>query len=230
MKKLTKIAIVKRICIIILITLIVGTNNAPAQVKYQPERKFKNGIYLNFEQVLNNTPVPQTKLTGFNNFYLPKTLIDNKLDSLDNNGNKKRIRCPKIFFFGFNGNLTPYFRGNSGKWIIFGRISIFSVHIDRLFRGYITDHFKEYDPMYNLEVWRTKQYAVNKQSYEDIYLLDFNSGKVVKFNYEKLTSILKTDLNLYQEYINLNRPTRKGKAIDFITKFNFKYPIYSTQK
>ena len=31
-------------------------------VKYTPEFKFKDGIYLNFEQVKANTPIPKSKL------------------------------------------------------------------------------------------------------------------------------------------------------------------------
>jgi hypothetical protein len=230
MKKPTSIGEFIRICIFILMSLFVGINNTPAQVKYSAEIKFKDGIYLNYKQVLSNAPFPKTKLAGIKDFYLPKPLIDNKLDSLDINGEKRRIRCPKIFFFGFRGNLIPFYRGIQGKWIIFGQISIFSIHVDRLFRGSIPGHYKEYDPMYNLDVYRTKQDVVNKNSSDDTYLIDFSSGKVVLFNHEKLAHFLKSDLSLYQEYQNLKNPIKKEKAIDFIQRFNAKYPIFTTQK
>ena len=31
-------------------------------VKYTPDFRFKDGIYLNFEQVKNNSPIPKAKL------------------------------------------------------------------------------------------------------------------------------------------------------------------------
>ena len=55
-------------------------------VKYTPDFRFKDGIYLNFEQVKNNSPIPKAKL----------------LTSVDYNDReffKKLLEMDKIYFY-----------------------------------------------------------------------------------------------------------------------------------
>ena len=219
-------------CILSLVCLFVEIKSVEAQNANLPDKKFKTGIYLNLEQLLNNDPISFATLGSFSDDCIPKyiksTLIDYKRDSTEINVNMKKTRCQRIFFFSFADNLVPYYRGSSGQWIIFGHISIIYIHNPRVFNGVVPDHHKDYDPMNGWEPWQFKQYFVNGPS-NDFYLLDFTSGRIRKFNNKKLSSFLKADLSLYQEYQKLKNPIRKEKAFEFIQRFNDKYPIFSTK-
>jgi hypothetical protein len=220
-------------CILSLICLFAEVKSVKAQNANLPAIKFKTGIYLSLEQLINNDPIPVATLMSFSDDCIPKniksTLIDYKRDHSEINANMKKARCQRIFFFSFADNLVPYYRGSSGQWITFGRISIITIYTAKVYRGVVHDHYKEYDPMNGWERWPFKDNFVNGPSL-DIYLLDLNSWKAIKFNSKKLSSMFKTDPDIYQEFTSLKKHDRKEKALDFIQRYNDRYPIFSTQK
>jgi hypothetical protein len=219
----------KSFLIVTLVYFIINQSNLIAQSNDQPAIKFKDGVYLDFEQVLNNSPIPVSNLSISKNYYdIGSTIgaiLDNKLDSIDKVGNRGKVNCYRIFGFALNERLIVCHRGLPLGGDILGRISLLSVYINKVFRGSVpTGGVSKNDPSYGSASWNFEHDYFNGPHHEKD-LLDFNKGKIIKFTYRKLLAIFKEDPEIYNEYINLKRSDRQERTMEFVQKFNLKHPI-----
>ena len=95
-------------------------------VKYTPDFRFNDGIYLNFDQVKLNSPIPKAKLLTSVDYndreFFKKVLENDKIYFYDNMGVRQEIPKSDIWGYSRNGVLYVQIQENFNRilsWVIF---------------------------------------------------------------------------------------------------------------
>jgi hypothetical protein len=209
MKKLTAVLILLIFCVM---GAFAQDDSNQNKVKYTKDFKFKDGIFMNFNEFKNNEPsitqfeVVKDKTSG------SETDIYLKYNRPDTSGNKKKKVTEQAFGFAKNGVL--YFSdGNYGFY--------------RMFIVGALSHFMQYQVSYNNMDSYYGNTAGMSFAANDIreYVLDFETGETFLFTYRNFKDYLKThDAELLKE---LEASKNKREMIHhFLLKYNEKHPIY----
>lgn len=195
------------------------TNNLNLE-KYTNEFKFETGIFTDFEQAKNNSPIPIVRIitsydTDDTDFF--ENLVSEKYIYIyDNLGLEKKIETDDIW--GYCNNGVIYIQKNDK----FNRLGVI---------GSIS-HFVAYETVYD----NTNPYSYST-GYTDYgtypttstelkqYLLSFQSGEVFDFNYKTVEILLMNDTELYDAFINLKKRDKKNLAFVYVRKYNEKNPL-----
>jgi len=211
-------------------------------VKYTPDFKFNDGIYLNFEQLKMNNPIPKSKLLtslDYNDREFFKKIMENdKLYYYDDMGVRQDIAKSNIWGYARNGVLYVQIQENFNRITFVGTICHFVADVttydSRNYSpyGYYDPYYSPYgygnyyspygygnyySPYYSQPMTRSEM----KQ-----YLFDFESGKILEFDVENTEVLLMKDNELYDEYVQLPRSKKKELMFVYIRKFNEKNPLY----
>jgi len=210
-------------------------------VKYTPEFKFIDGIYLNFDQVKLNSPIPKAKLLTSIDYndreFFKKILQINKIYFYDNMGMRQEIAKNTIWGYARNGVLYVQIQENFNRITFVGSICHFVADITTYDSRYYNSPYGYYDPYYSpygygsysntynpyYSPYRQSNVARNELKQ---YLIDFESGKVMEFDVENTELLLMKDSQLYEEYVQLSRKKKKELMFVYIRKFNEKNPLY----
>lgn len=208
---------IKNVCILVFsLSCALGafaqTDTSRNMVKYTKDFKFKDGIFMNFDEFKNNAPsvtrfeLVKDKSSGSDaDIYL-------KYNRPDTSGNKKKKESEQCFGFSKNGVL--YFsNGNNGfyRMFIVGALSHFllteiSNAVDYGYYGYTAS--------INMSTPVTTESVLN-----------FETGIYFDFTYRNFKDFLKQhDQDLLAE---LEKSKNKKDMIHyFLLKYNEKHPIY----
>jgi len=210
-------------------------------VKYTPEFKFIDGIYLNFDQVKLNSPIPKAKLLTSIDYndreFFKKILQINKIYFYDNMGVRQEIAKNTIWGYARNGVLYVQIQENFNRITFVGSICHFVADITTYDSRYYNSPYGYYDPYYSpygyssyynsynpyYSPYRQSNAARNELKQ---YLIDFETGKVMEFDVENTELLLMKDSQLYEEYVQLSRKKKKELMFVYIRKFNEKNPLY----
>jgi len=209
-------------------------------VKYTPEFKFNDGIYINFDQVKLNTPIPKAKLLTSIDYndreFFKKILEGDKIYFYDNIGVRQEIAKNSLWGYSRNGVLYVEIQGNFNRITFVGNICHFVADITTYESRY-NSPYGYYDP-YNSPYGYSNYYSPYSPYYSPYrqpsmsrnelkqYLIDFESGKVLEFDVENTKLLLMKDSQLYEEYVQLSRKRKKELMFVYIRKFNEKNPLY----
>jgi hypothetical protein len=58
------------------------------------------------------------------------------------------------------------------------------------------------------------------------YLIDFESGKVMDYDYKSMEVLLMKDPELHDEYMKLSKRKKKQLKFFYLRKFNERNPLY----
>jgi hypothetical protein len=209
-------------------------------VKYTPQFKFNDGIYLNFDQVKMNSPIPKAKLLTSIDYndreFFKKILSGDKIYFYDNMGVRQEIAKNTIWGYSRNGVLYVQVQENFNRITFVGSICHFVADIttydsrsyyspygyyDPYYSPYsYSNYYNPYDPYYS-------PYRSN-MSHNEIkqYIIDFESGKILEFDVDNTELLLMKDNKLYDEYVQLSKSKRKDLMFVYIRKFNEDNPLY----
>lgn len=193
-------------------------------VKYTPEYNFKEGLYLNFEQVRKNSPVPLKYLVTsieLSDFYFFEKLLEmDKIIYFDQYGMKKEMKTNEIWGFCRKGNLFIRYNDEFNRIPIVGSICHFVANKE-------VRSSPVYDPYYNnYNNYRHDQPYNNTSTVMEQYILDFSTGEVYPFDKKSLMVILMKDPELYDEFNNLRKKQQRKKVYLYLRKFNQRNPLY----
>lgn len=215
-----------------------------AMVKYTPDFRFRDGIYLNFDQVRLNDPVPKAKIltsADYNDKEFFKDLFENdKIYFYDSMGLRQEVDKNNIWGYARNGILYIQLQGNFSRITFVGSISHFVADIISYDSRY-NSPYGYYDPYYS-PFYSPYYYPYSYGSYYPYgyspyrqntarseikqYLIDFESGKMMEFDLESTELFLMRDGELYEEFVQLPRKKKKEMMFVFIRRFNEKNPLY----
>ncbi len=212
-------------------------------VKYTPEFKFNDGIYLNFDMVKMNNPIPKAKLLTSVDYndreFFKKILTGDKIYFYDNMGIRQEIPKNNIWGYSRNGILYVQTQGNFNRITFVGSICHFVADITSFDSRSYNSPYGYYDPYYSPYGYGSYYNPYNPYSYYSPYrsgglsrselkqyLIDFESGKVLEFDVENTELLLMRDSKLYEEYAKLSRRKKKDLMFVYIRRFNEENPLY----
>jgi len=201
------------------------------KVKYTPDFKFTDGIYLSFEDVKHNNPIIKERIItdiNYNDYAFFEKLLDGKesIIVLDAMGLRKEISVDKIWGFSQNGILFIRWNDAFNRIPVVGSISHFiadktyiQTHSSYPYNNYYYNPYNPYGYGYPQD-YQTKQTELRQ------YLLDMETGKVIDYTDKNIEVILMRDPELYQEFMNLKKKERKKLKFVFLRKYNERHPLY----
>jgi len=190
-------------------------------LKYDFSFQFKDGFYLNFEQLKNNKPIDFQQILNFMETYIESEYFDTVkiLKFYDEFGILKEINKTQIFGYCIYGKPYIYYADKFNLIPAIGSISYFvtTVLVTRFYNGGIgfAGGFYDYYP---------SQYYKEPELRQ--FLLDFKTGKIYDYNTKSVENILNYDNELFEKYKKLSKRKKEKQKFDFIQKFNEKYPLY----
>lgn len=245
------IIMVKILKIFFLINLIISGGNLnplfaqdkEGMVKYTPDFRFTDGIYLNFEQVKMNSPIPKAKLLTSVDYndreFFKKVLEMDKIYFYDNMGIRQELEKSAIWGYARNGVLYIQVQENFNRITFVGNICHFVADITTYDSrnnspyGYYDPYYSPYGygnyySPYGYGNYYSPYYNRSNMSRNELkqYLIDFESGKVLEFDVDNTELLLMKDNTLYEEFVKLPRKKKKELMFVYIRKFNEKNPLY----
>ncbi len=222
-------------------------------VKFTPDFRFRDGIYLNFDQVKLNNPIPKAKLLTSvehnDREFFKKVFELDKIYFYDNMGIRQEVAKEDIWGYSRNGILHIQVQSNFNRITYVGNISHFVADITSYDNSYYNSPYGYYDPYYSPYGYGYgnyyspynsyyspygSYYPYNQPNYSRTelkqYMLDFESGKIVEFDEENTELLLMKDPQLYEEFVQLSRKKKKELKFVYIRKFNEKNPLYIPQE
>ena len=194
-------------------------------VEYTPDFKFKEGVYINFNQVQNNDPLPKSRIVATIDYddpeFFDKILDQKSVYYYDNIGNREELKTNKIWGYSRNGFL--YIKMDDGFFRItmIGAVCHF-VASETTYSSYYNSPYAYggyYDP-----------YRSYPSSYPTTemrqYLLDFKTGRVMDYTEEALDVIFMQDPKIQEEYSSLSNRKRKQMKFVYMRKYNEQNPLY----
>jgi hypothetical protein len=210
-------------------------------VKYTPDFRFKDGIYVNFDQVKANSPIPKAKLltsTDYNDKeFFKKILEPDKIYYYDAMGIRQEIAKNTIWGYARNGVIYIQIQENFNRITFIGSICHFVADITTIdtrysspygYGSYYDPYYSPYSNYYSPYGSYYSPYGRNNSTRNEIkqYLIDFESGKTMEFNLESTELLLMKDPKLYEEFMQLPRKKKRDMMFVYIRKFNENNPLY----
>lgn len=200
------------------------------RVKYTPEFQFSSGIYLNFEQVRENNPIPSVRIISNDdpldfNFY--RNLVKNKkIGFFDEFGAQQEVSTTNIWGYCQEGKIYIQYNGEFNRIPIIGHVCHFIADVtivDTHYDPYYSDYYRYgyYNPYYYRPYNRTTKSSEMRQ-----YLIDFETGKVTDFNRESVLVLLMQDPELYDEFMKVKKRQQNDLLFFFLRRLNEKYPVF----
>ena len=192
-------------------------------VRYTPAFKFTAGLYLNFDQVKENNPILKSRIVTNIRItdldFFEKVLIAKSLVYYDDYGIKQEIKVEDIWGYSRKGTIYIHVEGEFNRIPVVGKICHFVANIT----VYKDRAYSPYDPYYGYNSTLRPQ----QTSYElKQFIIDFETGKIMEYDYQTLSVILMRDPELYQEFNELKKRKRKQLKFLYLRKYNEKYPLY----
>lgn len=192
------------------------------KVKYSHGFRFKEGIYVNHKQMINNKPIPKSSIISKfnkNSFDFFERLVDQGfVKFFDEYGLLKEMDISEIWGFSRKGSVFINWGDDFSRITVMGNICHFVSSIT------FNDNF-----MYGNDFSGGAYYSMpanSNRSEIQQFVMDFKTGKVYDYHRENILALLKPDQELYEEYKNLKKRKKKEMKFLFIRKFNEKHPLY----
>lgn len=222
-------------------------NRDQSPVRYTPDFRFTDGIYLNFEQVKTNSPIPKAKLLTSVDYndkdFFRKIFENDKIYYYDNMGIRQEISKGQIWGYARNGILYVQIQENFNRITFVGNISHFVADITTYDRYSPSGYGNYYDPYYyspygygsyyspySLYSPYYSPYRQSARNELQQYIIDFENGKILEFDVQNTELLLMKDAEIYEEWANLPKRKRKELMFVYIRKFNEKNPLFIPQQ
>jgi hypothetical protein len=250
----------KKLLRILLIILSIGSGRSlvllnaqenQGMVKYTPDFRFTDGIFLNFDQVKTNSPIPKAKIltsTDYNDKDFFKNLMSGeKIYFYDGMGIRQDVDKSSVWGFSRNGVLYVQIQGNFNRITFIGNICHFVADITSYDNRNYNSPYGYYDPYYS-PYYSPYYYPYSYGNYGNYYspygsynypyrqntgrnelrqyLIDFESGKILEYDVENTELLLMSDPDLHEEFMRLQNKKKKDLMFVYIRKFNEKNPLY----
>jgi hypothetical protein len=218
---------------LLMISLLAGSiiyaqnDSVPAgYVIYTPAFKFRDGIFLNFEQVKINKPIPKAQIVSeidYNSFDFFEKLFENdEIELYDELGVKQKVKIEKIWGFSDKGILFVNLNDDFHRIPVFGSISHFiadKTYVDYPYHYNPYSTYYRYDSYYYSDDRNTKTVMLQ-------YLLDFETGKVYEFDVKSTEYLLSKDPDLFEEFSKLSGRKKNKLKFLYVRKYDQKHPVY----
>jgi hypothetical protein len=205
-----------------------GQSDSTGLVAYTHDFRFNDGLYLDFEQVKSNEPIPKSRILTPVDFsdkeFFRKVLVKEMIYYYDDYGTRQEIKTNNLWGYSRNGILYIQVGGDFHRIAIFGGICHFVANIT-------TQENRYYDPYYsryNYYNYYYNPYYSNTYTKTEMrqFILEFDSGKVMEYTVNSVEMALMRDPELHDEYMTLSNRKKKQRKFLFIRQYNERNPVY----
>ncbi|MBE0673308.1 MAG: hypothetical protein IH591_01480 [Bacteroidales bacterium] len=218
-------------------------------VKYEPGFSFTDGIYLNFEQVKTNSPIPKSKILTSADYndrdFFNKIFESDKIYYYDEIGVRQELNKSDLWGFSRNGVLYIQVQESFNRITFVGSICHFVADITTYDSRYYgnSPYGSYYDPYYSPYgyspyggyyspysygmPYRQSQVARNELKQ---YLIDFETGKMLDYDVKNVMLLIMKDAELHEEYVRLSRKKQKQLMFVYVRKYNERNPLFLPTK
>jgi hypothetical protein len=227
--------------------VLYGQQEHEGMVKYSPDFRFTDGIYLDFFSAKTNRPVPKKRIVtplDYNSDDFFKKLVEYKtIVYYDTAGIKKELKKEDLWGYADKGIIYVHVMGTFSPFTFMGKICHIiteskqndTVYYDPYTGRYTYPNsaynyypYNYYDP-YSYYYSRRHSYRTPKEEpglVLDQYLMDFDTGELWDYNVQGVLEMIKKDAELYREYSKLRNRVKKKLMFSYIRKYNERNPLY----
>lgn len=217
--------------VFIILALLIGKMDVHAQsdsikkVPYNSDFKFKEGIYLNFDQVKNNDPLAKSRIISNldiedNQFF--ENILSNKTFSYyDNLGMKRDVPVKSIWGYSKNGILYLRMNDTYNRISYVGSICHFTANISVYQPSYYDPYY--YNPNYYYRNWNMASQPTTIELRQ--FIMDFSTGKILDYDEDSLELVFMRDPELHDEFAALKKKKKEQMKFFYIRKFNERNPL-----
>jgi len=190
---------------------------AGMMVVYTPDFRFRDGIFLNFNMVKRNAPVPKNALLIAEDYidtdFFRRILTAEEIRFRDESGSVEVIRREEVFAFSVDGKLSIMYRERFSREVLIGQISLFTFSKQRYYGAFYRSAIDERPEEREIHPagGDVKDYERIKYRGSNTCLLDFTTGKVLKLNRRNLGLLLSRDKSISDEYMSLSKRWSKAQ-------------------
>jgi hypothetical protein len=240
MNRRNKIKLVIILGMFFILPVITDAQSSGDSIKYTPDFKFRDGIYLNFEMVKMNSPIPKAKLLTSVDYndreFFDQLMKGNKIYFYDNMGMRQELDKDNIWGFTRNGVLYRKVQENFFRITYFGSIihyvaDVTSYDPGNYYSGYPYGYYNPYySPYYSPYSYSPYSYGYpgTSSTRTSLYqfIIDFETGDEREYNIQSLEAILIRDPELYSEFQSMRGKNKKKMMFVFLRRYNEKHPVY----
>lgn len=178
--------------------------------------KFKEGIFLNYDQVKSNQPIPKSNIisnidkNSYNFFEI--LFLEKQVDIINEEGKKEKYLIKDLWGYSDKGFLYVNYKNYTSQIHVLGAICHFMA-TEEVYTGYTSTYYESFSSPTTT--------IVNYQA-----IMDFETGNIMPLNISNLTSILAKDTEITKEWSDLSKNKKKKQMFVFIQKYNQKNPVY----
>ena len=202
-------------------------NSNSSMVTYTPDYKFKDGLYVSFEDFKNNSPIEKSKIIAPHlnrkDYNFIATLVEEKIIKIyDQLGAEKEIKPKNLWGFCDNGNIYINMDQNFSRLPYIGSLSHFVADKTTYNQNYNNpsyynrNYYNQYNSYGQPTTTRTELYQ---------YLLNMDTGGIEEYTLEAVEIALMKDPELHDEFMDLKRKKRRQKMFFYLRKYNQKNPL-----
>ncbi len=196
-------------------------------IKYTPDYKFTDGLFLSIDQVKNNSPISLDKIITTEDYndvnFFKNVLKEETIAIFDEHGMRKELKVADLWGYSKMGVLYILYNDEFNRIPVLGRISHFvsnfTIENNRV-ADYAYNPYYYNDPYYSRNNNRT--YATKEMRQ---YLIDWDTGDVYFYDWKSLKVLLMKDPQLYEEFNDLKKRKQKKMVFFYLRKFNERNPI-----
>ncbi len=220
------------VTLIALCTLAYSQQDSSRMTRYTPDFKFKEGVFLSFEQVKQNNPILKSSIITTVAYddpdFYDRVLREKKIQVYDNLGSKQEVPVKNLWGFSRNGVLYINLNEGSYRITIIGSICHFVASLTSYNSPYSSYPYYSYGyPYYGYPYSPYySPYGGTQTSEMRQYLLDFKTGNVLDYDVESVELLLMADPELHDEFSALSKKKQKQMKFLYIRKFNERNPLY----
>ncbi|MBN2681386.1 MAG: hypothetical protein JXR58_02650 [Bacteroidales bacterium] len=199
----------------------VNPSDSTDKVKYSPDFRFKDGVYISFDQVKLNKPIPLARIISDYSSddldYFSNLTEKSEIAFADDFGVIQTVATSSIWGYSRNGFLYINYESAFYRIPVVGAISHFvaeqTVYHDRSVDPY---YYNNYNPINT--TYKTKEIRQ--------FILDFETGQILPFSRNNFEIILVRDNDLYIEYMELKKSQRKKRYFLYMRRYNDRNSLY----
>jgi len=215
------------VILILSIKIVSAQNSNQAEmVQYSAEYLFKDGIFLDFNQVKSNNPILKNDIVFVEKYseaeFYERILDKKKVEYKDSTGNILSVASNQIWGYSQNGTLYIKKSNEFFRLINIGRYANFVA-----VKEYVYANPNPYSDMSPDPIMMNYFFGnSNMSKMITQYVLDFETGNIMEYNTQTMLKILSTDEQLSKEYSDLSNRKKQQLMLLYLRKYNDKYPLF----
>jgi hypothetical protein len=206
-------------CLLLCYSQVLYAQSVKDSVSYTYDFRFNDGIFLNFEHVKANEPIPTRNIISNKNYkasnFIKEVLKEDKIKYFFN-GHKTLVNKKDIWGYSSNGVLYINYDNKFYRVPNIGTISMFVAQIEQ--------EYVSYNDPWNRAPYGSQQ-TVTTHSYITQFLIDFTNGQIWTFDEKNVAQLISKDQSLFEEFSSLKRRKRRQLAFSFVKRYNNKHPL-----